>query len=207
MSRLERRNMRLFIVRGFNRLHFLVRVLPASKKLFSNMALDVGMHRVDRTTRANIGNMSLPLRLHHDRTWNSPLASPLAHCFISPSVTLCFMYASYSLSTLALRATTASWPSTGRTLSSSSSSSSIWSYIKTDERAYFLTGDRASGTSSSSSSKGAYLIIASLSYPWPVRSSCAQHQGRQDRTSWSDLTTTPWRGYHQGRTCCSRAAT
>ncbi len=163
MSRLERRNMRLFIVRGFSRLRFLVRVLLVSEKLFSDMALDAGMHRVDRTTCASIGNRSLPLRLHHDRTWNSPLVSPSAHCLISPSVTLCFMYALYSLSTLALKAAAASWPSAGRILFSSSSSSSIWSYIKTDERAFFLTGDRVGETSSSSSSKGAYLIITSLS--------------------------------------------
>jgi hypothetical protein len=64
--------MRLFIVWGFSQLRFLVKVLPASEKLFSDMALDAGMHMVDRTTRAIIGNMSLPLRLHHDRTWNSP---------------------------------------------------------------------------------------------------------------------------------------
>ncbi len=99
--------MRLFIVRGFSRLRFLVRVLLAFEKLFSDMALDAGMHRVDRMTCASIGNRSLPLRLHHDITWNSALASPSAHYFISPSVTLCFMYASYSLSTLAFRAAAA----------------------------------------------------------------------------------------------------
>ncbi len=108
MSRLERRNMRLFIVRGFNRLRFLVRVLSASEKLFLDMVLDAGMHRVDRTTHANIGNRSLSLRLHHDRMWNSLLVSPSTHYLISPSVTLCFMYASYSLSTLALKAAAAS---------------------------------------------------------------------------------------------------
>ncbi len=108
MSRLERRNMRLFINWGFSRLCFLVRVLSASKKLFSDMALDAGMHRVDRMTRASIGNRSLPLRLHHDRTWNSSLVSPSAHRLISPLMTLCFMYALYSLLTLALKAATTS---------------------------------------------------------------------------------------------------
>jgi len=203
---IRRRNMRLFIIWGFSRLCFLVRVLSASKKLFSDMALDVGMHRVDRTTRASIGNRSLPLRLHHDRTWNSPLASPSAHCLISPSMTLCFMYASYSLLTLALKAVTTSWPSArGRCLphrrrrafdrtSKPTSTSSSWPVIEQAER-LLLHRPRARTWSSHP-----------WAYPWLVRSGCAQHQGEQDGTSWSDLATTPWCGYHQARTCCTRAA-
>lgn len=41
---------------GLRLLRFLVSVLPASEKLFSDFALDAHTHRVERATRAIIGN-------------------------------------------------------------------------------------------------------------------------------------------------------
>lgn len=67
MSRLEIKNMRLFIVRGFSRLRLLVKMLPASEKLFLDMALNVSMHMMDHATRVSIGNRSMSLLLQPNK--------------------------------------------------------------------------------------------------------------------------------------------
>jgi hypothetical protein len=86
MSRLERRNMRLFIVRGFSRLHFLVRVFTDVREVVLGHGARCRDAQGGSHDSRQYREQVLVLSLHHDKTWNSTLATPSAHCLISPSV-------------------------------------------------------------------------------------------------------------------------
>ncbi len=74
-SWLERRKRRALRVFGCNLLRLLLRVLLALEKVHSDMELDAGMHKMARTTRARIGNLSDFTR-HHGNRPTSCLTSP-----------------------------------------------------------------------------------------------------------------------------------
>ncbi len=74
-SWLERRKRRALRVLGCNLLRLLLRILPALEKVHSDMELDAGMHKMARTARAKIGNLSDFTR-HHGNRPTSCLTSP-----------------------------------------------------------------------------------------------------------------------------------
>jgi hypothetical protein len=92
-SWLERRKRRALRVLGCNPLHLLLRILPTLEKVHSNMELDAGMHKMARTTRARIGNLSDFTRHHGNRP---------ASCLISPSSRALFHVSGWSRTSLSL---------------------------------------------------------------------------------------------------------
>ncbi len=74
-SWLERRKRRTLRLLGCNPLRLLLRVLPTLEKVHSDMELDAGMHKMARTARAKIGNLS-DFTHHHGNRPTSCLTSP-----------------------------------------------------------------------------------------------------------------------------------
>ncbi len=92
-SWLERRKRRALRVLGCNLLRLLLRILPALEKVHSDMELDAGMHKMARTARARIGNLSDFTRHHGNR--------PMS-CLTSPSSRALFRVSSWRRTSLSL---------------------------------------------------------------------------------------------------------
>ncbi len=92
-SWLERRKRRALRVLGCNPLRLLLRVLSALEKVHSDMELDAGIHKMARTERARIGNLS-DFTHHHG---NRPTS-----CLTSPSSRALFRVSGWSRTSLSL---------------------------------------------------------------------------------------------------------
>jgi hypothetical protein len=92
-SWLDRRKRRALRVLGCNSLRLLLRVLLALEKVHSDMELDAGMHKMARTTRAIIGNLSNFTRHHGNRQMS---------CLTSPSSRALFHVSGWSITSLSL---------------------------------------------------------------------------------------------------------
>jgi hypothetical protein len=90
-SWLERRKRRALRVLGCNSLRLLLRILLALEKVHSDMELDAGMHKMARTERARIGNLSDFTRHHGNRP---------TLCLTSPSSRALFRVSSWSRTSL-----------------------------------------------------------------------------------------------------------
>ncbi len=92
-SWLEQKKRRALRVLGCNPLRLLLRILLALEKVHSDMELDAGMHKMARTARARIGNLS-DFTHHHG---NRPTS-----CLTSPSSRALFRVSGWSRTSLSL---------------------------------------------------------------------------------------------------------
>lgn len=68
MTLFEHKNSRSLTMRSLDLLSLLMCVLLAFGKLFSDMTLQVGTHRLERATYALMGNLMTLTRFHRSRT-------------------------------------------------------------------------------------------------------------------------------------------